>query len=404
MTRRGFISTSLAAFAGMAAGRALADGTPGRKYPGWKPGEFDIHFIHTGTGEQTFFIFPDGTTMLLDCGHEAKRRPDYVAAIPPCPDGSRRGGEWVARYIARLIEKKDIDYVMASHWHSDHISEFPFLAERFRFGRFFDHQFPRRRNYSTDASEGDYEKVMAWLDGARGNGLRECEFTVGRNDQIKLLHDGEGRYSSDFEVRNIAANGVVWDGKDGVRDCAAEHVKATGAKRLEENMLSAAVRIRYGNFTYYSGGDLEKTFTAADGTEYCYEGLVGRVTGPVDVCKANHHSFRAAMQAPFVRAVRPRVILSSSWSPNQIDDRNLSIMASRELYPGERDIYFGCFPGEKRRLYRDRAFMSSVVPFAGHAVVKVAPGGENYRVMVLSAADERMRIVSERAYAAVSAR
>ena len=48
--------------------------------------------------------------------------------------------------------------------------------------------------------------------------------------------------------------------------------------------------------------------------------------------------------------------------------------------------------------------MSSVVPFAGHAVVKVAPGGENYRVMVLSAADERMRIVSERAYAAVSAR
>jgi beta-lactamase superfamily II metal-dependent hydrolase len=398
VTRKDFISASLAAFAGVTARGALPDSVSRKKYPGWRSGELDIHFIHTGTGEQTFFIFPDGTTMLLDCGHETWRRPEYVAAIPPCPDGSRRGGEWVARYIAGLTGKKDIDYLMASHWHTDHISEFPFLAERFRFGRFFDHQFPRRRGYSSDASEGDYEKVMAWLDKARGEGLQECEFTVGRNDQIKLLHDRDGRYSSDFEVRNIAANGVVWDGKGAVRDCAAEHVKATGAKRLEENMLSAAIRIRYGKFTYYSGGDLEKTFTAADGSKYCYEGLVGRVTGRVDVCKANHHSFWAAMQAPFVKAVRPRVILSSSWSPNQINERNLPIMASRELYSGDRDIYFGCIPEEKRKLYRGRDFMSSVVPFAGHTVVKVAPGGGNYSVMVLSAADEEKRIVFERSY------
>ena len=30
-------------------------------YQGWKPGELDIHFIQTGCGEQTFFVFPDGT-------------------------------------------------------------------------------------------------------------------------------------------------------------------------------------------------------------------------------------------------------------------------------------------------------------------------------------------------------
>jgi hypothetical protein len=239
---------------------------------------------------------------------------------------------------------------------------------------------------------------MAWLEKARDEGLSECEFTVGRNDQIRLLHDDAGRYAGSFEVRNIAANGVVWDGKNGVRNCAAEHVMATGSRRIEENMLSSAIRIRYGNFTYYSGGDLEKMFTAADGGRYCYEGLAGKAVGPVDVCKANHHSFWAAMKEPFVKAVRPRVILSSSWSPNQINDRNLPTMASRKLYPGERDIYFGCIPEEKRRIYRNRDFMSSVVPCAGHAVVKVSPGGGSYTVMVLSAADEQMRIISERMY------
>ena len=62
--------------------------------PERRPGEMDIHFIHTGVGEQTFFVFSDGTTMLLDCGdtHHAK----YMKDVPPRPDSTRYGGEWTA--------------------------------------------------------------------------------------------------------------------------------------------------------------------------------------------------------------------------------------------------------------------------------------------------------------------
>ena len=66
-------------------------------YPGWKPGELDIHFIQTGVGEQTFFISPDGTTMLLDCGDFY--RPQYLQHIPRLPSPERLGGEWVSRYV-----------------------------------------------------------------------------------------------------------------------------------------------------------------------------------------------------------------------------------------------------------------------------------------------------------------
>ena len=52
----------------------------GETYAGWRPGELDIHFIQTGCGEQSFFIFPDGTTMLVDCGDFY--RPQYLRHVP----------------------------------------------------------------------------------------------------------------------------------------------------------------------------------------------------------------------------------------------------------------------------------------------------------------------------------
>ena len=37
-----------------AAAASLPPPAVGEKYPGWRPGELDIHFIQTGVGEQTF--------------------------------------------------------------------------------------------------------------------------------------------------------------------------------------------------------------------------------------------------------------------------------------------------------------------------------------------------------------
>ena len=56
--------------------KAYARGTKeagvGQPWHGWKPGQFQVHFIYTGVAESMFIIMPDGTTMLLDCGdHDA---------------------------------------------------------------------------------------------------------------------------------------------------------------------------------------------------------------------------------------------------------------------------------------------------------------------------------------------
>ena len=69
----------------------------GKKLPPWKPGEFQVHFIYTGVAESMFWIMPDGTTMLLDCGdHAAWTRGKLAIWI--LPNGSKNAGEWIARY------------------------------------------------------------------------------------------------------------------------------------------------------------------------------------------------------------------------------------------------------------------------------------------------------------------
>ena len=393
LNRRDFMVDSLAAAVLGAAGGCVAAGNcVGCVYPGWKPGEMDIHFIHTGTSENTFMIFPDGTTMLVDCGHVKRRKPGYAEAIPPMPSGERRAGEWVRRYIERLVPQREIDYLMVSHWHSDHIAGIPDVAESFRFLNYYDHQYPNVGKYRRDVDGEDFDTFQKWLEPAVAAGMRREPFKVGAKGQICLTHDSSGYYKRVFEVRNLAANGVMWDGKGGLVDVAGEHVRQTGAKGIAENALSAAIRIRYGNFTYYTGGDLGGDFVGADGKKFNYEERVGAVTGPVSVCKTNHHAYFDSMSDGFVKALRPQLFISSAWSPNQQNATTLKRMTSRENYAGNRVVAYGSIPEFRKRQFAQAGLDGFLAP-EGHAVVKVNPGGFAFKLYTLTANDESMRIV-----------
>jgi hypothetical protein len=391
INRRSFLSGSAAALIGAAGGCTSFCG--GERYPGWRPGEMDIHFIHTGQGECTFFIFPDGTTMLLDCGYVEVRKPGYAEALPAAPSSKRRSGEWIRRYLERLIPQREIDYLMISHWHSDHVDGLPDVLESFRFKNYYDHQFPFAGKYSTGIDQRSFDFVQKWLPQAQHDGMKVEAFKVGAKNQLYLQHDPRSYYRRVFEIRNVAANGSVWDGKEGFRDFAAVHVKKTGIKTIYENLLSSAIRIRYGNFTYFTGGDIESSLVDADGNKFSIEDAVGKVVGKVCACKTNHHACPPTMREDFLRSLQPKLILSSTWSPNQINDVTLERMTSRKIYPGERTIAYGQIPCFKKGAYADRAFMRDIAP-EGHAVIKVNPGGFAYRLYTLTTKDESMKIVA----------
>ena len=83
--------------------------------------------------------------------------------------------------------------------------------------------------------------------------------------------------------------------------------KLSGTLLPSENMCCVSLRIQYGAFRYYSGGDL-----TCD-TEYGrlpwrdIETPVANSAGPVSVAVANHHGYFDACGPAMVRALRPRV-------------------------------------------------------------------------------------------------
>ena len=421
--RREFIA-SATAFCASSPWRALAEGAPetGGVYPGWKPGEMDLHFIYTGCGENMFYRLPDGTAVLNDVGE--RYRPKDVAETPLLPSADRLGGDWVSRYIRRVYPEKDIDYLIFSHWHDDHIGHAGFdrpfspeadwryrttadgrkidgflcVAEDFGFKRYLDHQYPARGTYR---SQGTCMNLVApWVEEQRRKGLVVEPFKVGALDQIALQRDPSA-YKGVFSVRNICSNGCLWDGADGVRDCAAETVAATGCGTLPQNMLSMGFVVRYGRFRFWTGGDLQpgfmkKGFETKDGP-YDYEAEVGRRVGPVTLCKMNHHGCGDAMGEGFVGAVRAKIYVSCVWSHWHVRESTMKRLVSRKLHPDFDPVVIPNFmPGNRAREYAGRPFMRNIPAETRngvHVVVKVLPGGDDWKIYLLDARDESMRVV-----------
>ena len=410
--RREFIGGAVAAAAlkGAAAPRARirrVEGAPeiGKALPRWRPGEFDIHFICTGLGECGFYILPDGTTWLNDCG-------DFRFSgkhVPVVPDDSRTAGDWVTRYIRSVSDTDRLDYLTISHWHTDHagaagrnglpapygmkVSGAAQVAESFKVGRYFDFEWPATKKYN--GGDASMPMMRAYVDFAvKNRGLKVEPFRVGALDQICPVRDPGGKWAKLFHVRNLCANGVAWTGEgEKTRDFAANYMKFTKAKGIDVNILSMALKLSYGPFSFFTGGDLAKWLRDENGKTVDYEAYVGERCGPVAVCKTNHHGYPDAMRKPFVAATRPAAYLSAIWLDRQISDGNMKFMASRELYPGDRFFFASHIPEGSRAANAGCAWWADFAP-EGHAVVRVAPGGETYRIFTLDASNERMTVTS----------
>ena len=418
-TRRTFLKNCAAAgIVGTAGVSCRAEASVGDIFPGWKPGEMDLHFIYTGSGENMFYRLPDGTSILNDTGDFF--RPKDLEHTPLLPSAERVGGEWVSRYIKRVYGEKDIDYLLISHYHSDHIGHGLFdkpetpegsrrfkvtsdgrkingilcVAEDFRFRRYLDHQYPARGMYGSH--DGSMKILEPWLEEQKKKGLKFEPFNVGALDQIALLREPE-RYKGVFSVRNICANGRLWDGASGFRDFAAEQVAATGNGKVAQNPLSMGFVMQYGPFRYWAGGDVHLSFETSSGV-VDYEGEVGKRVGRVTVCKTNHHGCEDAMNDAFVDAVRAQAYITCVWSHWHIRRKTMLRMASRTHHPDfAPDIIPNIMPKMRAEKYRGLDFMKNVPPETQngvHVVVKVLPGGEKYRIYLLDARDESMKILA----------
>ena len=391
--------------------RLFAQSGAGPVFEPWSPGHLDIHHISTGRGNSMLAICPDGTSLMFDAG--AVKSP-LNAMGPARPNDARRPGEWIGRYALhhlRTAPRQDLHYFVLSHFHGDHMGDVmpdsPVAAEQIYKAQNSKAQaykltgvtdvaatLPIRTLIDRGYPSYDYPAPQT-LESARNyvdfvhsrerQGLKVERLQVGSSQQILMQHDDSGL--AKMEVRNLAANGEVWTGKNDDTRHLFPDLKTLDVKQFpSENSCSIALRLSYGKFRYYIGGDL--TCDTAFGTEpwQDVETAVAHAAGPVSVAALDHHGYFDGTGPEFVRAMRARIYVLQSWHASHPALSVLDRLYSPILYPGSRDVLATGLV-EAAGL-ADGRFSDRMLSRQGHVVVRVAPGGATYEVFVLDDSQE----------------
>jgi hypothetical protein len=365
----------------------------------------DIHHLAYGRGNSTFVLCPDATTILIDAG---TTKDELEVSSPQKPNTKMRPGEWIATYLLRQMRaagREELDYFLLTHIHADHLgdlgAENPRSSKgdyrltglmdvdaRIRIARLIDRGFPEY-DYPAPLQAPFAMNYLAYVRARQRMG-EACErLQPGRSNQIRLVREA-GRYP-DFTVRNLAANGEVWTGSgEETRHCFPDLRSLAKENFPTENMCSAAIRIGYGPFGYYTGGDLTCDDEETGESWRDIETAVARAAGPVDIAVANHHAYFDAVGPNFVRLLRPRVFIVQAWYVAHPSIQPLRRMLSQQLYKGDRDVYATNVMAANRIV--NNQFISKLKSLEGHIVVRVAPGGREFRVVICDNEDDSNRV------------
>ncbi len=365
----------------------------------WQEGYLDIHHINTGSGDTSFMILPDGTTLLFDAGKIDKKKfekkwvPLKATSLKPSDSLSAAG--WIVNYIKQVIpkgEKAVIDYGVVSHFHGDHYGSLVELGKTIPIKKMIDRNYPNYdfpldlKNFFKNNKR--FQDYQSFIDSTK----RPTEtLKVGSSSQISLLNEPT-KYPT-FKVRNVKSNGTIWTGKgeDTFEYFTAQEMTDYYKGKYNENPLSLALKISYGDFDYFTGGD--NTGLQGFGLPYWFdvETPIAKAVGKVEVTALNHHGNRDATNEFFVKTLDPKVVVQQSWC----SDHPGQEVYQRLIYKDEN--------AEGRAIFATNMHDETVVTYGpwfkdnyksmhGHVVVRVHSKGTEYEVFILDDTTEELKV------------
>ncbi|MFQ5654220.1 MAG: lamin tail domain-containing protein [Planctomycetota bacterium] len=248
--------------------------------------DLDVVLLDVGQGDCVFLRSPTGVTMLIDSGNNGD-------------------GNAVVRPFLNAQGVSQLDYFVASHYHADHIGG---IDEVIGGGIGVTVSYDRGGSYGT----ATYDDYVAAVGGART--------TIAAGQVIDL---GGG-----VTATCVAVNGAIIGGAQ---------VPVQGTSQ-EENAVSVALLIAYGDFRLFSAGDLTGGgFSTAD-----VESVVAPQVGDVDVLKACHHGSNTSNNQTLLSTTLPEIALISCGDGNpfghphvEVIDRLTNLSSMQAIYQTE---------------------------------------------------------------------
>ena len=340
----------------------------------WTPGTLEIHVLNVGQGESQLIIGPTGKTLLI--------------GVFEASWNTNAGATWAASEIRRITGSSHLDYVMASHWHLDHMGYAGYggiwsLLEQQ--GITADVLIDRDGGEWVDAnSDGicdpDLEVVwhnagtisgtasnwVCWVDDPNtiGGQIRQLA-QIGSTTQIDLgLAEGLS-----VKVVQVDAQGVMQ--ADGVTPVAGNHTLDT--LPTSENDYSITLWLNWGKFDFVAGGDTDGEYTTSE-FGYSYNDVetdvAARIGQEVEVIWVNHHGSSHSTNANYVGTLNPDAAIVSPGSTNSYGHPDQTVLD--RLYNNGTMRYFTQM-GDPTRNYYDSVIVN------GNVVVQVTDG-INYTV------------------------
>lgn len=395
----------------------------GDALPAWSEGTLDIHTISTGRGECSFFIMPDGTTMMIDAAgslitHDVVAKDPDVSAepLPARPSISVSSGTAIADYVKHFNPHgKTVDYWVCSHFDTDHMGNFPetyadlcpvsasigkhpdgkfYLNGINEVGTLLDFKKIIDRGYTTPIDRSrekrfkDYIRFLDWTKTAKGTVYETAK--AGHTDQLRLNHS-PAAYSG-FTIRVLCSGGYYWTGNgddarfnlpqnaDGSPDTDA--IKMMSPK---ENIYSIAMMLKWGDFDFFTGGDLQY-----NNRGICSwldsEAPLCDVVGKVEVMKANHHGNNNANSPELMEKLSPQTLLINTWRDGQPKPGALKDIVDASPYV---DIFATGVSAEQKT--KIAAYSQRFASYDGHIVVRVAANG-TYKVFILDDSNQNYTV------------
>lgn len=231
------------------------------------PKPLQIYFVDVEGGQATLVVSPSGQSLLIDTGWSGYdgRDADRIVA---------------AAHQAGITQ---IDYVLITHYHRDHVGGVPQLADGIKVGTFVDHGPNLEDSQVTRTDYAAYEKAIG--------GHAHVVVKPGWELPIKGI-----------EVRALTSAGehitkpLPGEGK------ANSYCSSEPAAQVDntENARSLGVLITYGHFRFLDLGDLTKKNELELA---CPNNLIGGV----DLFLVTHHGADLSNPKALVWALRPRV-------------------------------------------------------------------------------------------------
>ena len=354
--------------------------------PLWQEGVLDIHAISTGRGECFYYIFPDGTTMMVDAGdlyNYNLSEKEYPNA-PTRPSASAIPWQTQAAYVKYFMPAghNRMDYFLATHYHLDHLGYFSggrstheqggyrlagvtALYERVKFNKLIDRSYPDYGSGEESDLLQSYSQFVAY--NTANSGLQVERFAVGSNSQIVQLYNASA-YPI-FQIRNYAGSGLVWNGTSVVDKTSLS---------LNENGLSCAFLLSYGNFDFFASGDLNNQNICST-----LSNAIGR---HIEAMKAHHHMSNEPSYNIEAAAYTPDVVVTQSFY-ERTEQPQQSLIQS---YSGTQDMFFTGIPASLVSAYPE--IYGACKCTEGHVVIRVSPGGNEFYVYVLDDTDYSYKV------------